>query len=71
MRIFKNIQGVPCQLLGVALHFMIVAVFLAMFIESLNLYLALVLVFGGHVSHILLKVIVLNWGERHKLNTTT
>ena len=56
-------QGTECKAIGFLVHWITLACFFAMFAEALSVYLAIVIVFDSHVSHIVTKVALFCWGN--------
>ena len=55
-----------CKAIGFLVHWITLACFLAMFAEALCVYLAIVVAFDTHVSHIVVKVSLFCWGKISK-----
>eukprot|EP00116_Pleurobrachia_bachei_P013844 sb/3474106/ len=54
--------GILCRLIGVFVHWSTLCVFLAMLLEALTVYMAIVVVFNSHISNIVIKAATAVWG---------
>ncbi|XP_078573507.1 adhesion G-protein coupled receptor G7-like [Branchiostoma floridae x Branchiostoma japonicum] len=53
---------VGCTVVSFLLHYFLLAVFMWMAVEAVNMYLAFVIVLGAHVSRFMLKAAIFAWG---------